>query len=146
MKNQDVLAKSLTVVGTTLVWIPILAPILFSVALMIREKIWRFDYLMPAELFLVALIGGGLLIWATIRTRSPQRMIGWTLGIAVLLLVAGQVLASVTGLASGATEPTGWRWAFVVASLVGFTLALIATGVGGLLLIRELFRKPSLSV
>ena len=144
MKKQDVLTKSLAVVGTVLVWIPILAPILFSVAFLLIEKVWRFDYLMPAELFLLALIGGSLLIWAIIRAHSHQRMAGWALAIAVFLLVGGQVLAEVTGLASGAAEPAGWRWGLVLASLAGFSLALVAMGIGALLLVRELFKKDEL--
>ena len=143
MKNRDVLATSLAVVGTALVWIPILAPILFSVALMITEKMLRFDYLMPAELFLLALVGGVLLLWITIRVHSHQRMVGWALAVAVFLLVGGQVLAEVTGLASGAMEPAGWRWALVLTSLVGYSLALVAMGISGLLLVRELFKKPA---
>ena len=146
MKNQDVLTKTLAIVGTVLVWIPILAPILFSVALLIAEKIWRFDYLMPAELLLLALIGGSLVIWATIRARSHRRIVGWALAIAVFLLVGGQVLAVVTGLASGAAEPAGWRWGLVLASLVGYSLALVTIGIGGLSLIHKLFKKVPLSM
>jgi hypothetical protein len=127
------------------VWFPILAPILFSVARMIKEKIWQFDYLMPAELFLVALAGGGLLILATYRACSHQRIIGWAFGIAVFLLVGGQIFAVVTGLASGRIEPAGWRWALVLASLGGYSLALSAMGIGGLLLIRQLFKPRTLT-
>jgi peptidoglycan/LPS O-acetylase OafA/YrhL len=103
---------------------------------------FRFDYLMPAELFPATLVGGGLLIWAALRARSRRRLIGWGLGIAVGLLVGGQVLAVVTGLASGETEPAGWWWALVLASIVIYTLALVVIGVGGVLLLRDLF-KPS---
>jgi hypothetical protein len=101
---------------------------------------FRFDYLMPAELFPVALAGGLLLIWAALRARSRQRLIGWGLVIAAGLLVGGQALAVVTGLASGETEPVGLWWALVLASLVIYTLALVDMGVGGVLLLRDLFR------
>jgi hypothetical protein len=50
------------------------------------------------------------------------------------------VLAVVTGLASGEAEAAGWPWALVLASLAGYTLALVAMGVGGALLLRDLFR------
>jgi hypothetical protein len=137
MNKRDALARWLAVVGTVLVWFPIVAPILFSVGLMIRAGIFRFDYLMPAELFLVALVGIGLLVWASIRTHSYQRMIGWSVGLAVVLLVGSQVLAVVLGLASGENEPSGWRWAIVLAAYVGYLLAHAAIGVGGVLLMRE---------
>jgi hypothetical protein len=50
------------------------------------------------------------------------------------------VLAVVTGLASGEAEPAGWPWVLVLASLAGYALALVAMGVGGALLLRDLFR------
>jgi len=142
MEKKGVLTKILAIVGTMLVWFPILAPVLLSVAVIITERMFRFDYLMPAELFPATLVGGGLLIWAALRARSRRRLIGWGLGIAVGLLVGGQVLAVVTGLASGEAEPAGWWWALVLASIVIYTLALVVIGVGGVLVLRDLF-KPS---
>jgi hypothetical protein len=140
MERKDVLTKILATVGTLLVWFPILAPVFVSVAAMTQERMFRFDYLMPAELFLAALVGGCLLVWATLRARSRLSLIGWSLGIAVGALVGGQALAFVTGLASGETEPAGWWWALVLASLVVYSLALIVIGVGGLLLLRDLVK------
>jgi hypothetical protein len=142
MGKKGVLTKILAIAGTALVWLPILAPILLSLAVIITRGIFRFDYLMPAELFPVALVGGGLLTWAALRARSRRGLIGWSLGIAAVLLVGGQALAEVTGLASGAIEPAGLWWVLVLASLVVYSLALVSMGVGGILLIRELF-KPS---
>jgi hypothetical protein len=140
MKNKSVFTKTLAIAGTVLVWFPILAPILFSVALFIRAQLFRMDYLMPAELFPFALAGGLLLIWAAIRTRARLKLIGWSLGIAVGMLVGGQALAVATGLASGETEPTGWPWALVISSLIAFILALVAVGVGGVLLLKDLYK------
>jgi hypothetical protein len=144
MKKKNVFTKVLAIAGTALVWFPILAPILLSVIFIITNHIFRFDYLMPAELFPFALVGGGLLIWAALRARSRQRLICWGLGIAVGLLIGGQELAVVTGLASGETEPTGLWWMLVIASLVIFLLALVAVGVGGVLLLCDLFKIPRL--
>jgi len=140
MEKMGVLTKILAIAGTVLVWFPILAPVLLSLALLVKERVFRFDYLMPAELFLFALAGGGLLIWAALRARLRWRLIGWGLGIAVGLLVGGQALAVLTGLASGETEPVGLWFALLIASLVGFLLALVAGGVGGLLLLRAVFK------
>ena len=142
MEKKDIFTKILTIVGTVLVWIPILAPFLFSALRFIEGRVFRFDYLMPAELFPVALVGGGLLLWAALRARSRRGLIGWGLGIAVGLLVGGQALAVVTGLASGEMEPTGWWWALVLASIVIYSLALVMMGVGGLLLLGDLFKTP----
>lgn len=142
MEDKSVLTKILAIAGTILVWIPLLAPVLFSAIFMIQRGMFRFDYLMPAELFLATLVGGGLLIWAAVRARSRLRVVSWGLGIAAGVLVAGQGLAVVSGLAHGETEPAGLWWALVISSLVVHILALILTGVGGILLVGDLF-KPS---
>jgi hypothetical protein len=143
MEKKGILTKVMTIVGTGLVWLPILAPVAFYVIRFIEGRILLFDYLMPAELFPVALIGAGLLMWAALRARSRRGIIGWGLGIAIGTLVGGQALAVVTGLASGDIEPTGWQWVLVLASLAGYSLALVAIGIGGVLLIRDLFKSPS---
>jgi hypothetical protein len=140
MKNKGIFTKTLAIAGTALVWFPILAPILLSAVHFIQSQKFRFDYLMPAELFPFAMAGGFLLLWAAIRTRSQRGLIGWGLGISVGMLVGGQALAVATGLASGETEPTGWPWALVIGSLIIFILGLIAVGVGGVLLLRDLFK------
>jgi hypothetical protein len=95
---------------------------------------------MPAELFPFAFPGGGLLLWAALRAHSRQIIIGWGLGIAVILLVGGQVMAVVTGLASGKIAPTGWWWILVLASLVTYSLGLVVMGIGGVLLLGDLSR------
>ncbi len=101
MRKKEAGTKALAVAGTTLVWIPILAPIVLSVVFRVARGWFRFDYLMPAELFPSALVGGGLLLWAAVRAQSNRRLIGWSLAAAVCMLVGGQALAVVTGLASG---------------------------------------------
>jgi hypothetical protein len=142
MEKKDTLARVLAVIGTVLVWFPILSPVVVSVIAFMVERMFLFDYLMPAELFPVALMGGGLLMWAALRAHSRRGIIGWSLGAAAGLLVGGQALAVATGLASGATEPTGWQWALVLGSLVVYSLALVVIGIGGLLLLRDLLKTP----
>ena len=144
MEKKNVLTKVLAIVGTVLVWFPILAPIILTTILLIVERIFRFDYLMPAELFPFALVGSGLLLWAALRAHSRTKPIGWGLGIAILMLFGGQALAVMTGLASGETAPVGWSWALVIASLAIYSLALIFIGIGGALLLRDLFERQVL--
>ena len=142
MEKRGFFTKILAILGTALVWFPLLAPVLIGVVFFINTRALRFDFLMPVELFMVALIGGGLLIWAALRARSHWRLIGWGLGIAAGLLVGSQALAELTGLASGEIEPAGWVGALVLASLVVYSLAIVAIGIGGLLLLRDLFKPP----
>lgn len=141
MGKKNVLTKILAIVGTVLVWLPILAPITFSIISLIGDGRFRFDYLIPAELFFVVLAGACSLLWAALRARLQRKLIGWSFGIAIAILFVGQGLAMVTGLASGANEPEGWRWALVLGSIIVYILAVAALGVGGILLLRDLFRR-----
>ena len=145
MEKKGNLTKILAVTGTGLAWLPVLAPVLFALIRLASGRRVILDYLMPAELFPVALLGGGLLIWAALRARSRLPIIAWGLGLAVGVLVAGQAVAVGSGLASGAIRPEGIWWALVVASLAVYTLALIAVAVGGTLLIRDLFGKKAVA-
>ena len=141
MEKKGVLTKVLAVIGTVLVWFPIVATVVLSMVGSIQVHTFLFDYLMPLELFPVALVGGGLLIWAALRARSRRGLIGWGLGIAAGMLVGGQVLAVITGLASGQTEPTGWFWTLVLVSIGIYSLALVEIGIAGVLLVHDLFRN-----
>ena len=139
MDRKGAFTRVLAVAGTVLVWFPILATVVISVVGSSRDRVFRFDYLMPAELFPAALVGGGLLLWAALRARSRRGLVACGLALAVGALVGGQALAVVTGLASGETGPTGLWWALVVASLVIYSLALVEIGIAGVLLARDLF-------
>ena len=145
MENKGTLTKTLAVAGTIFVWLPILAPIIFSGILFTRARIFRFDYLMPAELGLFAFGGGILLLVAAIWARSHVKLIGWGLGIAFIMIVGGQALAVVTGLADGSTETGGWQWMLVLGALVVYALAVVGIGVGGVLLLRDVFKPLSMS-
>ncbi len=139
MDRKGVLTKILAILGTVLVWIPILFTVLTSIVGTISSRIFRFDYLMPAELFPIAFVGALLLLWAAQRARSHQKLIGWGLGGAVTFLGGGQLYAVVSGLASGKTEPTGWVWGLVIASIALYSLTLIAIGIAGISLVRKVY-------
>jgi len=141
MGKKDVLAKVLAVTGTTATWIPLLAPVVLTGSRLIQRGSFLFDWLIPAELFLLVLVGGALLLWAALRARSRVKIIAWGLGLAVLILLAAQGLAVASGLASGAAEPTGFWFGLVVALMLIYILAVILLGVGGILLCRDLFAR-----
>lgn len=141
MGKRDSFTKFLAIAGTILAWLPIQAPIIFSAIRLIQTGQFNFDYLMIAELFPLAMIGGGLLIWAALRARAWLKLIGWSLGIAAALLVASQAVAIFSGLATGEIPPAGWQWVLVVGLLAGYIMALVMVGVAGLLLLFDLFTK-----
>ena len=146
MENKGTLTKFLAIAGTVLVWLPILAPIVFSLIRFIQRRIFQFDYLMPAELGFFAFSGGILLLVAAIRGHSHMKLIGWGLGIVFVMILGGQALAVVTGLADGSTEIGGWQWALVLGSLVLYALAIVDVGIGGVLVLRDLFKHQQLSL
>src|SRR5512139_2292180 len=131
MEKKTALTKFLAIAGTVLVWFPLLAPILLSIILFLQRQIWRIDYLMPAELFFSFLLGSGLLLWAALRAHSRVKPVAWGLGLAVLMLFAGQAIAVATGLASGEAEAAGWRQGILIASLVAYMVGMILAGLGG---------------
>ena len=147
MQKIGVFTKVLAVTGFVLAGLPIVAPVFFSLILYASERIFRFDYLMPAELLLFLLVGGALLLWAALRARVRVKQIAWSLGLAPAVLIVGQAIAILTGLASGAAEPAGWKWILVLAFLVLYDLIVIALAVGGFLLVKDLFqsREPGSS-
>jgi len=100
---------------------------------------FRVDYLIPAELFPVVLVGTLLLFWAAQRARTLRKPIIWGLISMLVFLIGGQALAVVSGLASGAIGPTGWPWALVVASISLYSLSLIVVCIAGVLLVKKLF-------
>lgn len=140
MAQTGLLTKALALGGTVLAWLPLIATLAFSALGSLRAGSFRFDYLLPAEFFPVALAGAALLLWGSLRARARRRLIGGGLAAMLILLIGGQALAVATGLASGAIEPAGWPWALVMASLAGYTLALGVTACAGVLLVRDLYR------
>ncbi|MEJ5202001.1 MAG: hypothetical protein WHV66_07165 [Anaerolineales bacterium] len=143
MKSRGVFTKVLAVSGAVLVWFPIAAPVLLAFTALITKGRFLFDFLMPAELFPLVLLGGGLLFWAALRAHTRRKLIGWGLGTAAASLVLAQGLAVITGLASGEHEAEGWRFALVLSFMAVFWAALLALGVGGVWLLREIFKPPS---
>lgn len=133
MEKKNTLSKILAIVGTVLVWIPILAPIVLGFASLGMDGIYRFDYLMPAELGLLAFAGGALLLWTAIRARSRRGIIAGGLGIA-----AGSIAIL---MAFGDVVPGSLEWAIVVGLLIAYSLAIVVLGIGGVLLWIDLFKK-----
>ena len=133
MEKKAVLSKILTVIGTVLVWFPVLAPLALGFISLGMDGIYRLDYLMPAELGILVFVGGATLIWGAIRTGLRRGIIAWGFGLA-----AGSIAIL---MAFGDVEPGSLEWAIVVGLLVVYTLAIMVMGIGGILLWRDLFKK-----
>jgi thiol:disulfide interchange protein len=140
MAKNDWFTKILAIVGTILVGLPVVAPIIFGLTRLIRSGRFMVDYLMPAEFGFLVLAGAILLIWAAIRARAYLKWIGWSVGIAIFLVVGGMWLATATGLADGSTPEGGWQSAVVYGGIIGYDLSVISLTLAGIWLIRKLFR------
>ena len=133
METKGTLSKILAIVGTVLVWFPILAPVVLGFISLVADGIYRLDYLMPAELGILVFVGGALLLWGAIRTRLRRGIIAWGFSLA-----AGSIAILIS---FGDVELGSLEWAIAVGLLITYTLAIVVMGVGGILLWRDLFKK-----
>jgi hypothetical protein len=131
--------KACSIVGAIMVWIPILAPIIFSILFLLRTSMFRFDYLMPAELFPIALLGGGILLGVSIWKKTRIKSIAYCYIASILSLFLGQIFAVITGLAAGAIAPNNWQMVLVITSITCYVLLQILLGIEGILLTRDYY-------
>lgn len=141
MVNKGGLTKTLSIAGTVLLWLPVLAPLVFGLLRLLRGGSLMVDFLMPAELAPVVLVGAGLVLWAAIRAKWRWQWVMWLIIAAVVLLVGSQALAVVTGLADGRIAPEGWQYILTLGGIIAYDLVVIALGVVGILLCMDLFHK-----
>lgn len=141
MNKQIVFTRILAIAGTVLVGLPVAFPVVLALVLMISQHVFLFDYLMPAEFFPVVFAGTGLLIWAVLRAHLFARSILWAAGAALGLLMLGQGLALLTGLASGRVAGGGWQQILVTILIAAYALAVLALALLGIRLCRSIFRK-----
>lgn len=130
--------KVAATVGTIMLWFPILAPVLLTGIVLVSKRVFLFDYLMPAELFPIALIGAGLLFWAASQAHFPKKLIGWGICVAALSLLSGQVFAMVTGAVSGAMNT--WQLIFIYGTIALYTVSILVIGTLGVQLLQKIFR------
>ena len=124
MKTNTVFTKVLIVVGCILVWIPVLLPFVFAFSRLLGAGKFMLDYLIPAELAPVCLVGGLLLIWAAILAKTGKKLVIWSSAAAIFFLVISQLAAVWLGLASGRVDEGTWQMKVVVGLLLLYWAAL----------------------
>lgn len=142
MGKHDALAKSLAIIGTALVILPLLAPFILGLAAMGTLGGFRLDYLMPFEIYPVTLVGVGLLVWASFQAHARKAAVG----IAVAGMIGGIILASIsaqaTGIANSVERLEMWKYV-LTSALAAISLASqLGLAVIGTLLTRDLFAAP----
>ena len=141
MTRKSGLTVFLAITGTVLLWFPLVAMVVLATLHLARSGQLMADYLIPGELFFVVLAGEALLLWAALRSKILVKPVIWGCVLAVAMLVLGQGLAVVTGLASGANEFAGWRAVLVAGLLILYDLAVLFLAITGVRLINLLLRK-----
>ena len=128
--------KAVAYGGAILVWIPVLFALVTGAAATLMTGKLRVDYLIPAEMFPLELVGAALLLWAAVKVRKYVSHVTYGLVVMVLSLVAAQGAAVATGLASGKVEAAGWRFALVVGLIGTYIAAVVWECVLGIRLIK----------
>lgn len=141
MKIKIIWAKILAIGGEILTGLPILFPLAVSFPTLFRSGRVNFDYLFPAEMFPIVLLGGIMLLVSTILVRTHIKWIAWTFGAVVLTLAALMIVPIVTGLDNSIEQPAGNLMLILQGIVALHWLAIIALVIGGIILIVALFKK-----
>ncbi|CAN5205175.1 hypothetical protein BH11ACT4_BH11ACT4_01360 [soil metagenome] len=143
MQTWRTISRILAITGTVLCWITIAIAIGLSIGLLVSTGKAAFDYLIPAELYYIALPGGALVLVAALLAARRRVAAGVTLVVAVAGLVGGQATAVATGIASGAAPAAGWPWIAANALIIVYIAALVLLGAIGIALARDQRRSAS---
>lgn len=138
MHRRNSITKNLAVAGSVFVWLPIAIAVVMSILGSVTDGRFRFYFLLPAELFPVELIGGGLVLWSAQRAGLHQKLASRSAISAIYLLLNGLGVAVATGITAGKVAAAGWVWALIIALVGAYSLAVMAMGFAGILIIRDL--------
>jgi hypothetical protein len=141
MSNRTVLSKILVIAGTLLVLAPILFMLITSISRIFSRQPFQIDYFIPMELFYVNFPGALLLFWASWRMRTFRTWTSVLLGAVVVFLLGTFAFVTLTGLASGDVEPTGWLLFIGDTLMILYSLSYLLMGIIGIILIARLFAR-----
>jgi hypothetical protein len=140
MQKINLPQRILTITGTVLVLLPVVAPTVFAFAALFTRHQFLFDFLMPGELFPVVLIGAVLLLICAFLRKEHRALISGLFSAALILLFGSQGLAVITGVADGSTAEGTWQFYLIVGLFILYDLVVIAIGVFGIFQIRKVFQ------
>ncbi|PKM41250.1 MAG: hypothetical protein CVV04_01995 [Firmicutes bacterium HGW-Firmicutes-9] len=140
-KQKNALIKIFAISGTVMLWAPILFMFITAIFGSIARKTLLFDYLMLAEMFPIVALGLVLLIFTTLLTRTFRKWFGWGSVSALVALVAGNLVAVASGLASGTASESGGYFMIVIVSIVVFNILVVALAILAIMLLRRIFQK-----
>ena len=142
MRMKNVLAKIFAVCGAAITCGAVLFVLLTAAVGTFMAKHLLLDYLMLAEIFPIVVLGILLLFVASLLTKRLVRPFAYLSAAAVITLAGALLIASQSGLSSGAIPATGWQFALVVGLISLYDLLVVAIGVVGVVFAARLFHKP----
>lgn len=141
MGKHDAFTKTLAIVGTTLVALPLVAPLLLGLGSIGSPRGFGIDYLMPFEAYPVTIIGIVLVLGAAFRARDRRGPAGICIAIMLGGILLGGAAAKLTGIADSVETLETWRYvvtaAFGVLSLLGQAGLVVI----GSMIVRDLFAR-----
>ena len=143
LKQKSALTKIFAISGTILLWAPFLFMLVTAIWGSIQQKSLMIDYLMLAELFPIVALGLILLVLASLISRVYAKWFGWGSVAALVALAGGQIFATVTGLAAGASTQANAAMTIVIVSIVIFNLIILALAILSIVFLRQLFSKAA---
>lgn len=138
MIKLDKVALVCAVIGTILVWLPILIMLITSIIGSISAQMFLMDYLLPAEFFFVELIGWVLLVAASLMTQVMKIPVLITAILTPAALIIAMLVASLSGLMSGAIEAEGFIWMLILGMIVAYDVLVAVMGILGIKLIVDI--------
>lgn len=137
MKRNDALVRSLALVGTTLVALPLLAPVVLGLASIGRLGGLRIDYLMPFEVYPVTLVGVLLMVAASLWAKSRRAATGITVGVMFGGILLAGLAAELTGIADSVETLETWRYVLTGGLAALSLLAQCVLVALGILMVRD---------
>lgn len=138
MAKHSVLARVLAVIGVVLLLAPILLPVAFSLRSVGRPGGYMIDYLMPFEVYPVAVVGLILVLAASLVAQLRRGRVGTCIGVMLGGVVLGGVAAQLTGIANSVETLEAWRYGLVFGFGALSLIGQVALAVVGVQLVRDL--------
>lgn len=138
MKTGKILIKIFAVLGTVFVFFPIFFSLLTSIIGTIRDKVLRFDFLIPMELFMLVILGGAFITYVAYKQKKGFRSTLANLILVVISLVLSQSLAVVSRLAMDRTGKPAYVWIVIIALIVLYWACSVGLLISGIVLTKEI--------
>lgn len=141
MHYQKTLFKIFAILGTLAVWAPTVFMVVSSLFGSLASGTFLMDFLLPAELFLIELVGMLLLVFASWKEGHLFKPLVFLSVGAIVCMATIVIFAEATGMATGSGDPQLWMEIFVYAFTLLMSACFILLGWVGLKFTLWLYAK-----